>query len=149
LLTTFLTAAAAAAAAAAVQGGGIYRHTQVIVTEPVAIAPYSVYVPSEVTGTITRGAAGAPPTADATVTIQANVTGTTTALSECEDDLSFSFEIFDPTSTSVWKGTATITAGHTATTTASLKDASLWLDTKQSVIVFNQMGNHRMLVFLC
>ena len=104
-----------------------------IVTEPVAIAPYSVYVPSEVTGTITRGTAGTPPTADATVTIQANVTGTTTALSERKDDLSFSFEIFDPTATSVWKGTATITSGHTATTTASLKDASLWLDTKNNL----------------
>ena len=108
------------------QGGGIYRHTRLIVTEPVAIAPYSVYVPSEVTGTIKRGAAGAPPRADATVTIQANITGTPTALSACEESLSFTFEIFDPTAASVWKGTAVVASGHTATATAALKAASLW-----------------------
>jgi hypothetical protein len=99
-----------------------------------------VYVPSEVTGTIIRGTAGNQPTADASITIQANVTGTTRALSECEEDLSFSFEIFDPTATSVWKGTAAIVSGYTATTTASLKAASLWLDTKLSVVILQLIG---------
>ena len=80
-------------------------------------------MPSEVTGAITRGDGSAPPTADATVTIQANVTGTTAALAAA--DLSFAFEIFDPKGASVYKGSADVASG-TASTTADLKAASLW-----------------------
>eukprot|EP01052_Picozoa_sp_SAG31_P041602 SAG31_NODE_6352_length_2049_cov_1.707692_2_plen_186_part_00 len=86
-----------------------------------AIAHDSVYVPSEVTGTITRAAAGEPPTADAIVRIQANVTGAPMV----EADLSFMFEIFDPKGTSVWTSSAAVASG-TASTTAQLKAASLW-----------------------
>ena len=63
-------------------------------------------MPSEVTGAITRGDGSAPPTADATVTIQANVTGTTAALAAA--GLSFAFEIFDPKGASVYKGSADV-----------------------------------------
>ena len=140
-------AAAVAAAAFSHEGGGIYRHTRVIVTEPVAIAHDSVYVPSEVTGAITRDTAGARPTADATVTIQANVTASSSSSSKAAalsdvDDLSFAFEIFDPTGASVWKGSATVASG-TASTTAELKAASLWeqpLDNSPTAALYTLMS---------
>tara|TARA_B110000208_G_scaffold100574_1_gene125378 strand:- start:1645 stop:2721 length:1077 start_codon:yes stop_codon:yes gene_type:complete len=41
------------------EGGGIYRHVTMTITDPLSIAPWGVYLPSAVTGTITSGPLGA------------------------------------------------------------------------------------------
>ena len=106
------------------EGGGLYRHTRLVVTSPVAIVDESVYVPSTVMGPIKRDAAGGQPTADAGLTIFAAATAAAAAERAA---LLFSFRVLAPSGSVAWSGSAHIApASLEATTTAKLVDAELW-----------------------
>jgi len=109
-------------------GGGIYRHVwlTVINTPGPYIAPWGVYAPSNVTGTITWAADGQP-SGDAQLTPSVEVwTNATSAAG-----FSLTLQVFDPTGKNVGSafGSGTVSPGQPTIWSASaisLPGASLW-----------------------
>jgi hypothetical protein len=107
------------------EGAGIYRHTYVVVTDPVHVAPWGVYVPSEVVGAVTTNAQGR--FADSVVRIYTNVSNASPHPAQA---YVFS-KIFNPDGIPIWTGkseTLELNSGTSATVfqQSLVRNAALW-----------------------
>jgi beta-galactosidase len=114
------------------EGGGIYRHVWLVTTPAAHIAPWGVYAPSQITGTI--GRTGGYAQADATVTIITELEGlaSRTNVDNGQIDGRFAVQtaIVGPDGqTTVWTGSvpaAAATGASSVTQQANLSNAALW-----------------------